>query len=126
MPSGFGPSIFGNYRYSIYCSYTPGTSEQFKSAEIKTPVIKFDDFKVYPNPFNENVTFEFVSAVDARAFLGIYNIQGQLVSVLMEENVKEDVVNRVEFTPVDVASGILIYRLILDDDVNTGRLIYRK
>ncbi len=44
----------------------------------------------------------------------------------MEENVKEDVVNRVEFTPVDVASGILIYRLILDDDVNTGRLIYRK
>jgi hypothetical protein len=44
----------------------------------------------------------------------------------MDENVREGVVNRVEYEPVDVISGMLIYRLILDDDVNTGRLIYRK
>ncbi len=96
-----------------------------KSAEI-VPSFGPGELNVYPNPFSEKITFEFVSAKDARARLEINNALGQRIVVLMDENVREGVMNRVEYRPHDVNSGILIYRLILDDDVNTGRLIYRK
>ena len=97
-----------------------------KSAEILPSGIESGDFKIYPNPFSDKVTFEFVSPKDARARLEINNVLGQRITVLMDENVAKGVMNRIEYKPVDVVSGILIYRLILDDDVNTGRLIYRK
>ena len=97
-----------------------------KSAEIVPSAFESGDFKVYPNPFGDRVTFEFVSAKDARARLEINNVLGQRITVLMDENVAEGVMNRIEYKPADVVSGILIYRLILDDEVNTGRLIYRK
>ncbi len=97
-----------------------------KSAEIVTQELEAKDLKVYPNPFGDKVTFEFVSAKDARARLEITNVLGQRIAVLMNENVKEGLLNRVEYKPVDVATGILIYRLILDEGVQSGRIIYKK
>jgi len=97
-----------------------------KIAEIIPSAFVSGNLNVYPNPFSERVTFEFVSAKDARAQLEITNVLGQRIAVLMNENVRKGVMHRVEYTPVDVVSGILIYRLILDDDISTGRLIYKE
>jgi uncharacterized protein (DUF2141 family) len=94
-----------------------------KSASIAS--MNASELKAYPNPFNSKVTFEFVSAKDARARLEITNMVGQRVTVLMDQMIRQGVMNRIEYTPVDVVSGILIYRLILDDHITTGRLIYK-
>jgi hypothetical protein len=126
MPSSFGSSSFANYRYSIYCNYISGSSEDQKSAEILVPKVIYSDFKVYPNPFKEKVTFEFISAKDANARIEITNVLGQRIAVLMDENVREGELNRIEYEPVDVVSEILIYRLILDKNVQSGRIIYKK
>ena len=82
--------------------------------------------KVYPNPFSSKVFFEFTSPKDARARLEISNALGQRTVVLMDKTVKKGVKNRIEYTPVNMITGILTYKLIIDDSVQTGRLVYRK
>jgi hypothetical protein len=82
--------------------------------------------KAYPNPFSDKVTFEFVSDKDAHAVLEITNMLGQKIATLLNASVKEGVMNRVEFTPANVAPGILIYRLLLDGNTQTGRIVYKK
>jgi hypothetical protein len=44
----------------------------------------------------------------------------------MDENVREGELNRIEYEPINVNSGILIYRLILDNSVQSGRIVYKK
>jgi hypothetical protein len=90
------------------------------------PDIEASELKVYPNPFNEKVTFEFVSAKDTHALLEINNILGQRITTLLDAQVKKGVENRIEYTPKDVVPGILIYRLIIDGKVQNGRVIYKK
>jgi hypothetical protein len=100
-----------------------------KSAEIASGsdfTIVNSELKVYPNPFSDKVMFEFVAAEDARARLEITNILGQRVAVLMDQHVQKGVLNRLEYEPMDVVSQMLIYRLILDDNIQTGRIIYKK
>ncbi|MBW6537131.1 MAG: hypothetical protein K0B11_19135 [Mariniphaga sp.] len=105
------------------------TNQENKSAEISTGsdlVLVNSELKVYPNPFSDKVVFEFVAAEDARARLEITNILGQRVAVLMDQHVQKGVLNRVEYEPVDVILQMLIYRLLLDDNIQTGRIIYKK
>ena len=44
----------------------------------------------------------------------------------MEQMVSKGVMNRVEYKPGENISGIYIYRLILDGEVQTGKLIYKR
>ena len=82
-------------------------------------------FKAYPNPFSDKLNFEFVPAKDARARVEILNVLGQSVAVLMDENVKKGVEVRLQYKPVNIVSGMLIYRFILDNDVTTGKVLYK-
>ena len=88
--------------------------------------LKAGDLKVYPNPFSDRVVFEFTSPNDARAVLEITNMLGQHVVTLIDKQVQKGVMNRVEFRSEGVAPGNLIYRLRLNDEVMTGRLIYKE
>jgi len=97
-----------------------------KSAIIETPAVEASSLKAYPNPFKDKVTFEFVSGADAHATLEITNMLGQKVATLLEQMVSKGVMNRVEYKPGENISGIYIYRLILDGEVQTGKLIYKR
>ncbi len=81
---------------------------------------------VYPNPFNEKVTFEFVSRKDVRAILEIHNVLGQKVATLMDRTVREGVLNKVEYQPYNQVPGIFVYRLMLGNEIQTGRIIYNR
>jgi hypothetical protein len=117
-----GCRIFvGNLEEKITCQdQCPGT----KSAQIMAEVNPV--FSVYPNPFNDVVTFEFISNKNVRTVLEIHNLLGQKIATLMDRTVKEGILNKVEYQPTDLVPGIYIYRLILGDSVQTGRLIYNK
>jgi hypothetical protein len=97
-----------------------------KSAEITNINLSTSDLKVYPNPFSDKVMFEFTSNVDAHAVLEITNLLGQKIKTLIDQPVREGVRNSVEFEPQGQVSGIYIYRLYLDDNVQIGKLIYNK
>ena len=83
-------------------------------------------FRVYPNPFSREVRFEFTAEKDGHVRLEIFNATGQKVKVLMDQQVKKGVANTISFVPDNQVSGMFIYRLSMDDEVQTGRLLYRK
>jgi len=105
-------------------TYTKAIDCRPKSASIAG--LEATDLRVYPNPFSTKVNFEFVSARDAQARLEIYNGIGQKIATLMDRSVESGVLNRIEYQPQNVISGVLFYRLTLDDDIINGKLLYKK
>ncbi len=98
-----------------------------KSGEIVSGVSTYErnELKVYPNPFSEKVTFEFISGVNANAVLEIHNILGQKIITLLDQPVESGVLNRVDYKPVHTVSGIYIYKLTIDGKMQIGRIIYK-
>jgi hypothetical protein len=101
-----------------------------KSAEIVQNVLSDADknvLLVYPNPFSDVVTFEFISGRNAHAVLDIHNILGQKIATLLDRRVEQGVLNKVEYLPQgQEESGIFFYRLMLDNSVMTGKIIHNK
>ena len=114
-------------RYTIVdCQAPIVESATIQEAEsFSTESLKSTNLKVYPNPFSETVTFEFTTHSNAHATLEITNLLGQKVATLLDGPVEGGVLNRLEYTPVNETPGMLIYRLIINESVQTGRIIYQ-
>jgi hypothetical protein len=80
----------------------------------------------YPNPFSGKVVFEFTSVTASRAVLEITDILGSRIATLVDKQVKQGELNRIEYEPGNEKPGTLIYRLMLDDVLHTGKIIYQK
>ncbi|WP_163325182.1 T9SS type A sorting domain-containing protein [Draconibacterium mangrovi] len=99
-----------------------------KSADIQldvNPILQDSELKVFPNPFDEVVNFEFVSAVSGHAVLEIHNMLGQRVARILDQPVEAGELQRVEFRPNSEISGVYLYRLDIDGDTRIGKIIYR-
>ena len=112
--------------HGVYCGPPLQPVVEPKAAKIKTPDLVESALKVYPNPFSDKVTFEFVSGKDAYGVLDIFNITGQKVARILDRQVESGVMNRIEYVPLNKVSGIYIYRLDLDGTVHVGRVIYKE
>jgi parallel beta-helix repeat protein len=99
-----------------------------KSAQIKFELHEVENHKlmVYPNPFNDIVTFEFVSQEATNARIDIYDVTGRLVTTVFNNQVKEGVLYNTEFNPVNINSGNLFYRMTLGEKIINGKLVYKK
>jgi len=75
----------------------------------------------YPNPFQDQLNFRFVSPASGRATLELFNVHGQRLSVLFDGNVSAGVANFVRYNSTN-ASGMLIYRLTVGGKVLTGKV----
>jgi hypothetical protein len=84
------------------------------------------NLKVYPNPFTDVVSFTFVPEKEARAILEVYNVLGEKIDVLINRTVEEGVPVRIEYQPVNLAPGVIYYRLILDGKTSMGKVVYMK
>jgi hypothetical protein len=80
---------------------------------------------VYPNPFNERVIFETEFGSAGKVLLEIFDIKGIKVKTVYNNQVEAGMVYRFEYLPEGIAPGILFYRLVKDDKVYTGKLIYK-
>ncbi len=115
--------------HAVYCGPKLPTVTEEKAAELETTIpglLAPSELKVFPNPFNDKVTFEFVSGEDGHAVLELYNITGQRVVRLMDRYVYNGVMNRVDYVPTDAVSGIYIYKLTQNGNNQIGRVIYQK
>ena len=88
--------------------------------------IEFELSQNYPNPFNPSTTIEFYTASDGQASIEVYNIVGQKVKTILDEQVTSGTIS-VEWDGSDnsgdgVASGIYFYRLKINDNVNTKKM----
>lgn len=64
----------------------------------------------YPNPFNPSTIIEFTIPQSGRYSIGVYNILGQLVRVLGDEEYQAGYY-KINFDASRLASGMYIYRL---------------
>jgi hypothetical protein len=128
MPESFGTSSFGNYKYSIYCTYTTSGT---KAADIATDVdivqkLEVAELNVYPNPFSEKLKFEFVSPESVNARIDLYDMTGRLVKTIFEQPVEGGASYEAEFRPESIVSGMFIYRVILGEAVHNGKVVFKK
>ena len=85
----------------------------------------------YPNPFNSSTRIEYGLAAAGRVRLGIYNVLGQPVRTLVDEETQDAGMYQVEWDARDqrgaaVAAGVYLTRLVYPGGVETRRLLYLK
>lgn len=68
----------------------------------------------YPNPFNPSTVIEFAVPREARVRLDVYNLLGQKVATLVDENLTAGYYTR-QFNGTGIASGLYFYRLSTND-----------
>jgi hypothetical protein len=79
----------------------------------------------YPNPFNPSTTIKFDLPKDSRVSLKLFNIIGQEVITLVNEEQKAGY-KSVEWNASNVASGVYFYRIHAGDFVESKKLILLK
>ncbi len=109
---------------SLYV-YHPAVSNDEASVEV--PIL---DFNCYPNPFNPETTISFNNPQNGRISLSIYNIKGQLVKTLIDEEIAAGthnfVWNGTNEKGISVTSGIYFAKITTTSTSLTKKMILLK
>ncbi len=86
----------------------------------------FDGVQAYPNPFNPHTFFRFKIPKASPVKLHIFNLSGQLVRTLVDDDLPQGVHQRRwngrNYAGYSVASGVYLYRLQVGEKVYNGRV----
>ncbi len=75
---------------------------------------EFSLFQNYPNPFNPSTRIQFVVPNPSVVTLKIYNLLGQEVSTLVDNETMDAGTQTVEFNASQLSSGVYFYRITVD------------
>jgi len=108
------------------CSVCAMKAEEEVAEEIQ-PLLPSDESNVslnaYPNPFADKLTIDFSVGEDSRVTLEVFNLSGQRLAVLFDGNVQAAEMKKVEFTPENLAGGMIIYRLQTEKGAFFGKAV---
>ncbi len=79
----------------------------------------------YPNPFNPTTTFKYDLAVNARVTLKVYDVLGEEVAIIVDEE-QEAGYKSVEFNAGRLSSGVYFYRFLAANYQNVRKMILLK
>jgi hypothetical protein len=109
------------------CRIISGYNLRQLDAGQTSPVTNSEfSFQYYPNPTNGKTNALFVAPSDGRASVDVYNINGQLVKTLFNENVAEGLGYNVEFNTSDWTEGVYFLRTTVGASVALGKLVVIK
>ena len=102
-------------------------AESFLGAE-DSPTEEF--LSAYPNPFNPTTTFLYSLKNDTHVTLKVYNVVGQEIVTLIDEY-QASGSQRIEWNGLDnsgqeVPSGTYLYKIVVDDQVQTNTVVLIK
>jgi hypothetical protein len=105
----------GKYQYRIKMIDNDGSFEysQIVETEVVSPK-NFELIQNYPNPFNPITKIDYLVPVDAKVILEVYNIAGQKVSELVNQEQSAGYYS-VDFGGSNLSSGVYIYRIVASD-----------
>ncbi len=88
-------------------------------------VIEYSLEQNYPNPFNPSTTINYQIPKDGFVTLKIYDVLGKEIKTLVNE---EKTIGRyqVSFNATDLATGVYIYKIQVNDFVSTKKMILLK
>ncbi len=80
----------------------------------------------YPNPFNPTTTIEFYLPEDANITLKVYNVIGQEVATILDNQFYEAGNDFVDINASNLASGVYFYRLSVNTVEGNGKYTFMK
>lgn len=107
----------------ISIRYQTGFSENLSNSSIKN--IEFGLSKAYPNPFNPNTTISLSLPNREYVSIKVYNLMGQMVSVLSEGMMEPDV-HSFTWEAKDIPSGVYIIKAESSSNISTQKVLLVK
>jgi parallel beta-helix repeat protein len=107
--------------FDIGCYESTGTTEVVDENIPQS----FQLFQNYPNPFNPSTKINWQSPIGSHQTIKVYDVLGNEVATLVDEYKPAGMYN-VQFTMLNLASGIYFYQLKVGDIVQTRKMIYIK
>ena len=92
---------------------------------VKTNTVTYILYQNYPNPFNPSTTLKYQIPQNGFVTLKVYDILGKEVATLVNE-VKTQGRYEVNFNASNLASGVYLYRLNVNDYVDVKKMILLK
>ena len=121
---GVGMSDNANFTLNSGFWYSADIITVVEDGEAGIPE-KYELYQNYPNPFNPATTIKYAVPEAARIRIELYNLLGQQVRVLLDEE-KERGYHTIELRANGLASGIYLYRMIANNYIETKKLILLK
>ncbi len=116
-------TVPGKYYYRLKQLDFDGSFEY--SQEVMVNFLKPVNYKLnqnYPNPFNPTTKIAFQLPEDSKVAIRIYNVLGQLVSTLLDENLSAGSYEK-EFNASNLQSGVYFYRLETDNFTDVKKMV---
>jgi hypothetical protein len=105
-------------------------SEYVENGDNVAQINRVELFANYPNPFNPTTTIKFNLPEASAASLEIYNLKGQKVRTLLDDDLAKGsyspVWNGLDDNLQPVSSGVYLYRLKAGDMVQTRKMMLMK
>ena len=103
----------GRYAYRLRLLDKQGGAVASGGVEVEVGLApkEFTLSQNYPNPFNPTTTIEITLPEDGRVKLRIYNMLGEEIATLVDEERKAGVYQQIVFDASRLATGIYISRL---------------
>ena len=81
---------------------------------------------VYPNPFDDHLSFELEVNNNARISIELFSSTGASIATVFAGNV-EPAIHRFEYLSDNLSRGLYIYRLTIDGEAKViGKVIHNK
>jgi hypothetical protein len=90
-----------------------------------TPVTSYVLYQNYPNPFNPNTTIRYELPQDGVVTIEVFDILGQKIKTLINEFQRADRYE-VTFNSTELASGVYIYQLRINDFITSKKMLLIK
>ncbi|NLM93714.1 MAG: T9SS type A sorting domain-containing protein, partial [Bacteroidales bacterium] len=78
----------------------------------------------YPNPFSTQTTMEFTILRESQVKIEVLNLFGQTMEILRDEQMQQGDY-RITWTPRTVKPGIYMFRITVDNETYSGKMIYQ-
>ncbi|MBZ0199893.1 MAG: T9SS type A sorting domain-containing protein [Ignavibacteriaceae bacterium] len=116
----------GNYNYRLKQIDFDGTISYSSAVNVTVEIpAVFALEQNYPNPFNPSTTLKYSIPVDGFVNLSIYNMLGEKVATLINQNAKAGRYE-IKFDASKYASGIYLYRLESGQNVSVKKMMLLK
>ena len=104
------------------------SQKNLKSQGIISEVATFNEnkFRVYPNPFNQILYFEFESDFSTSCKIEVYDITGRKIETVFNESVEKGISYQAKFIPATVKSSMYFYKITTDRNIHSGKVIYKE
>ncbi len=95
------------------------TPHNMPAGRVDVPKV-YTLYQNYPNPFNPTTTIDYYLPMNSIVSLKIYNILGQIVTTLVDDQILTEGAQSVDFDASRLASGIYFYRLTAEPAASGG------